>query len=212
MVHIIDRVQLTDCGLVVKNTKQEVHLQQGAMDGACAVYSMMMCLIIIQSIHRKDVVSLADEKIKGNTSKGRLIRTFLHNNGFVRGGYYLSKIRDELLHSYRKKIFAEYYSVNDNDSDFLESIINELDNNVPVELAFQRKGNSGHAVVSIGYERNSKGVLLYVLDPGYTIPFGQYWNNVIQVDTKSTNKYNALDFVEKEKIHIDEALVIKKKK
>ena len=52
MVHIINKLQLSDRGLVVKGTKQEVHLQQGTMDRACSVYSMMMCLIIIGSIRR----------------------------------------------------------------------------------------------------------------------------------------------------------------
>lgn len=210
MIHVIERLQLTDNGLVIKGTKQEVHLQQGAMDGACAVYSMMMCLIIIRSIHRNDVVTLEDEKIKGNTSKGRLIKTFLYHNGFVRGGYYLSDLRDELLHSYKQNVHVDYYSIEDG-YDFIANIINALDNNDPVELAFQRKGKSGHAVVAIGYEKNSNGVLLYILDPGYPIPFGQYWNNLIQINTNSTCKYNALNFIEKEKIQVDEALVIKKK-
>ena len=47
MLHIINKLQLLNNGLVVKGTKQTVHLQQGTMDGACAVYSMMMCLIIV---------------------------------------------------------------------------------------------------------------------------------------------------------------------
>ena len=60
-------------------------------------------------------------------------------------------------------------------------------------------------------KKNANGVLLYILDPGYSMPSGQYWNNVIQIDSNSTRKYNALNFAEKETIQIDEALVIKKK-
>ena len=45
-IKIIDRVSLTKDGLFVRGTKQEIHLQQGSLDGACAVYSMMMCLIM----------------------------------------------------------------------------------------------------------------------------------------------------------------------
>ena len=62
MLHIVNKLQLLNNGLVVKGTKQTVHLQQGTMDGACAIYSMMMCLIIIRSIHRNDVVSLDDDR------------------------------------------------------------------------------------------------------------------------------------------------------
>ena len=211
MIKIINKLQLSDMGLMVKGTKQEAHLQQGAMDGACAVYSMMMCLIIIRAIHRNNVVNLDDEKIKGNTSKGRLIRNFLYNNGLVRKGYELDVLDEELLHSFQKIVHTDYYSIEQDGDDFIPQIINALDNNDPVELVFQRKGKYGHAVVAIGYEKNSNGVLLYILDPGYPIPFGQYWNNVIQIDSNSTCKYNALNFVEKEKIQVDEALVIKKK-
>ena len=42
-IKIIDKVILTKEGLMVKGTKQGAHLRQGELDGACAVYSMMMC-------------------------------------------------------------------------------------------------------------------------------------------------------------------------
>ena len=211
MIYIINKIQLSDKGLMVKGTKQEVHLQQGTMDGACAVYSMMMCLIIARAIHRNEVVNLNDEKIKGNSSKGRLIRNFLYKNGLVRKGYELNYLEDELLHSFQKVVHTDYYSIEKDENDFIPNIIKALNNNNPVELGFNYSHKGGHAVVAIGYEENSNGILLYIIDPGYPMPFSQYWNNVIQIDTNSTRKYNALNFVEKEKIQIDEAIVIMKK-
>ncbi len=104
MIKIINKLQLSDLGLTVRGTKQEVHLQQGTIDGACAVYSMMMCLIMSRAIYRNDIVNLNDDNIKGNTSKGRLIRNFLHNNGFVRSGFELSQLKEELLHSFQKVV------------------------------------------------------------------------------------------------------------
>ena len=53
-IYIINKLNLTKDGLFVKGTKQKVHLQQGALDGACAVYSMMMCLIINKVIKRNE--------------------------------------------------------------------------------------------------------------------------------------------------------------
>ena len=212
MLHIINKIQLSNNGLVVKGTKQVIHLQQGTMDGACAVYSMMMCLIIIRSIHRNDVVSLDDDRIKGNTSKGRLIRAFLHYYGFVRKGYSLSTLKDELLHAYKKMVSVEYYTLeleNDNNV-FIDSVLDALKNNNQVELGFQRTGKTGHAVVAIGYEENPTNILLYVLDPGYPMPFGQYWNNVFQIDRNSSRKYNSYNFVENSCVQIDEALIIMK--
>ena len=211
MIRIINKLQLSDKGLIVKGTKQLVHMQQGTMDGACAVYSMMMCLIMARAIHRSDVVNLNDEKIKGNTSKGRLIRHFLQNNGLVRKGYFINKLRDELLQTFQKIVRTDYYSLKNDNDKFVPSIIKALDENNPVELGFMRKGNSGHVVVAIGYEELSNGILLYILDPGYPMHFGQYWNNVIHVETNSTRKYNAFNYEEKGNIQVDEALVILKK-
>ena len=212
MIHIIDKLKMTKKGLVTKDTKQEVHLQQGTMDGACAVYSMMMTLIIIGSIDRNDVVTLNDETIKGNTSKGRLINHFLYNNGFVRKGYYLSKLEEDLRHTYKKMVDTKYLTTSDYDSDnILDAILDTLDNNNPVELGFCRKDDTAHAVVAIGYEEIENGYLLYILDPGGTMAYGQYWNNVIIINTKSTREYNAFNAVEKCQILIDEALIITKK-
>lgn len=45
MIKIIKDLDITASGVSVFNRKwQPVHLQQGEMDGACAVYSMMMNL------------------------------------------------------------------------------------------------------------------------------------------------------------------------
>lgn len=211
MLHIINRLQLSDNGLVVRGTKQGVHLQQGTMDGACAVYSMMMCLIMIRSIHRNDVVSLNDDRIKGNSSKGRLIRSFLHYNGFVRRGFYLYELRDELLHTFKKRVDADYFSLKNDVNGFIDGIIKALNNNYPVEIAFIRKGNTGHAVVAIGYEMTSTGFLMYILDPGYSMYSGQYWNNVIKITLNNNRLYNAYNFMEKRYVQINEALVVKKK-
>lgn len=211
MIHIINKLQLSNKGLIVKGTKQEVPLQQGTMDGACAVYSMMMCLIMIRAIHRNDVVSLNDERIKGNTAKGRLIRNFLYNNGFVRKGFFLSTLCEELSHSYSKVVQSEYYHLDKNENEFFSAIIKALENNIPVELGFIRKTTGGHAVIAIGFEENPKGFLLYIIDPGFSVPLGQYWNNVIQIEINCGRKYNAFNYRENCFIQIDEALIIKKK-
>ena len=102
MIHIIDKVSLTSNGLVATGTKDLIHLHQGDMDGACAVYSLMMCLIINRSIKRLDVTDL-DKKHDGRSSKGRLVDTFLNNaKGLVREGYELEVLNTELLHAFKR--------------------------------------------------------------------------------------------------------------
>ena len=107
---------------------------------------------------------------------------------------------------------TQCYTINDYDSNnLLDAIIDALDNNNPVELGFCRKENTAHAVVAIGYEEIDNGYLIYVLDPGYAMPYGQYWNNVIIINTKSTQEYNAYNSIERCQIKIDEVLIITKK-
>ena len=72
MIKIIKDLDITASGVSVFNRKwQPVHLQQGEMDGACAVYSMMMNLLILKVLTRNQVVNLKTT-FKGNTAKGRL--------------------------------------------------------------------------------------------------------------------------------------------
>ena len=81
-IKIIDKVILTKEGLMVKGTKQGAHLRQGELDGACAVYSMMMCLVI-EKIIKRNIITNVPESLRRNTSDGRLINHFLEKQGMV---------------------------------------------------------------------------------------------------------------------------------
>lgn len=227
-IKIINKVRLTTDGLFVKGTKQEIHLQQGSLDGACAVYSLIMCLMIIKVIKRKDVVDL-DYHHDGRTSKGRLVKTFFENNGLIRKGYWFKKLQQDLNSACKKLIFAEFYispSLADeigNDfpeldqseikASLVDEILNKLDDNLPVEIGFTRKGkNSGHAIVVLGYQESQSIVSLFCLDPGYPLAKGQIWNNILQIDKNSTSKYNCINYQENSCICIDEALIVTPKR
>ena len=94
-IHIIDKIELSDSGLVVKKSKQLAHLCQGDLDGACGVYSMMMCLII-EKIIRREVVTNVSPSLRRNTSDGRLVRSFLENQGMIVNGYELKPLVADL--------------------------------------------------------------------------------------------------------------------
>lgn len=63
-------------------TWQKIALQQGDMDGACAVYSLMMYLIAIKVLTYAQVKNL-NTKFNGQTSKGRLFKEFLRKKAYV---------------------------------------------------------------------------------------------------------------------------------
>jgi len=225
MIRIINKINLTKDGLFVKGTKQLVHLQQGSLDGACAVYSMMMCLIMNKVIKRKDVTDLYFSH-DGRTSNGRLVKLFLEHKGLIRNGYDFISLKADLYNAFRKRVnvsccvskfYAEINCIIPSEefeikTTLIEDIIEALDSNEPVEIGFTRKKDkSGHAIVAIGYARNQDGVSFFCLDPGFDLSKGQLWNNILQVNTDSTAKYNCLNYQEESVITIDELLVIEPK-
>ena len=207
-IKIIDKVILTKDGLMVKGTKQVAHLRQGELDGACAVYSMMMCLVI-EKIIKRNIITNVPESLKRNTSDGRLINHFLEKLGMVVDGYELKILKDELQSAFRKKVTPYYYSADEYD---LPAVIKEaIDSNKPAEISFSRKRQSGHAVVIIGYKMGKDKTSFYCLDPGFPLDKCQMWNNVLEVDTTATVKYNCHNFREDSLVAIDEAKPFEKR-
>lgn len=191
MIHIIDKVSLTSNGLVATGTKDLIHLHQGDMDGACAVYSLMMCLIINRSIKRLDVTDL-DKKHDGRSSKGRLVDAFLNNaKGLVREGYELEVLNTELLHAFKKCVSTAWYSTENAKKQELYAIIkSSLDEHSPIELGFSWKRKGGHAITVIGYEEQRhicvssaliQGILFKKVNTGI-----MYWILILTMAQNST--------------------------
>ena len=207
-IKLIDKVTLTKEGLMVKGTKQGAHLRQGELDAACAVYSMMMCLVIEKIIKRNIIINVP-ESLRRNTSDGRLINHFLEKKGMVINGYELKILKDELQSAFRKKVTPYYYSAGEYD---LPAVIKEaIDSNKPAEIGFSRKRQSGHAVVIIGYKEEKDKTSFYCLDPGYPMEECQIWNNVLEVDLTTTAKYNCHNFREDSIVTIDEVMTFEKR-
>ena len=207
-IKIIDKVTLTKEGLMVKGTKQGAHLRQGELDGACAVYSMMMCLVI-EKIIKRNIITNVPESLRRNTSDGRLINHFLEKQGMVINGYELKILKDELQSTFRKKVNPYYYSADEYD---LQAVIKEaINSNQPVEIKFSRKRQYGHAVVIIGYKEEKDKTSFYCLDPGYPMDECQIWNNVLEVDLTATAKYNCRNFREDSIVTIDEVMTFEKR-
>lgn len=207
-IKLIDKVTLTKEGLMVKGTKQGAHLRQGELDGACAVYSMMMCLVI-EKIIKRNIITNVPESLRRNTSDGRLINHFLEKQGMVINGYELKILKDELKSAFRKKVTPYHFSADEYD---LVAVIKEaIDSNKPVEIGLSRKRQYGHAVVIIGYKEEKGKTSFYCLDPGYPMEECQIWNNVLEVDLNATAKYNCRNFREDSIVTIDEVMTFEKR-
>lgn len=201
----------------------EIFMRQGDLDNACAVYSLMMLLIINKKINRKDLTERGQHK--GYTSVRRLQDEFLVSlPGSYKDGYFFNDLRDKLGVSFKKVATAESFTtLSDKKRDdkvskeeLHEKIRETIDRGFPVEIGFTRKGGtSGHAVVAIGYqESNNKNetLSLFCLDPGYELNKQSFWNTIIDINLSENNKaiyqdYNYSD-VNNEKCNVDEILII----
>lgn len=120
---IIDCLYLNEDGVRVraKNGRfQQVHLRQGELDGACAVYSAFMALICI------GVVKYNDIAVYGNTYDKRygierLKKELFELKGLHRDGNDFSGIKQNLEKGYRKHISVEHYE-NSDEQEILEII------------------------------------------------------------------------------------------
>ena len=186
MIKIIDSLYLTEVGCCIKSYGKftKVHIRQGEMDGACAVYALMMNLLILKTIRRNQLEDLFN-KMKKSPEVERLFHEFFDKHGLVRDGFHFKDVCGLTNRTFGDKVTAKY---DDKDSlrgekEILDSIKNTLDSNMPIILGIDFKGGGGHAVVAIGYESDDEGLFnIFCMDPGYDIFPTSYWNMVISLD------------------------------
>lgn len=186
MIKVIETLELTSDGVRLGNT-QKVHLRQGELDGACAVYSLMMYLIILRIFTYRQVINGND--IKRSTSKGRIIRNFLEKqNGLIRKGLnFADDIKEGLQYAAKKIVNCDYIPSR---QETIKALIECIDNNKPLMVEVDYNKVNGHALLAIGYEmRNNKITKIFCLDPGCDIDSTSYWNAIITLDKYANTKY-----------------------
>ena len=215
MIKIIRGLDITALGVCVYNRKwQPVHLQQGDMDGACAVYSMMMNLIALKVFTRNQVTNL-NTSFKGNTSKGRLFKEFFVTQGLCRGGFYFSEIKEKLSHSFAKEVMSsvrQYATSVSDQASYVEELKKAIDDNLPLVTAIAFRGGA-HAILAIGYE-GQEGVIrkVFCLDPGYTISQTSLWNSVITLnERKGMYCHQYITDKDNKNVFVSETLKIERK-
>ena len=162
MIKIIDTLELTPDGVRLGGTSK-VHLRQGELDGACAVYSLMMYLIILRIFTYKQVKE--GNNIKRSTSKGRIIRNFLERqDGLIRKGYdFADDIKEGLQFAAKSIVNCNYIASR---QETIETLKRCIDDNKPLMIGVDYNKVDGHALLAIGYEtRNDKIKKIFCLDP-----------------------------------------------
>ena len=175
----------------------ELFLRQGDLDGACAVYSLMMLLMIHKKVNRKELENReAAQRITdgGYNSYMRLQDHILGElPGLYQKGYFFIDLAAKLHQCFKKEATASVYKAynkraNSKAKQELGKIITETINaGYPVEIGFSGKGY-GHAVVAIGYTNYNTNLRLFCLDPAFGLGKTAFWNSIIDVDYFSPGK------------------------
>ena len=195
-----------------------IFMRQGDLDGACAIYSLMMMLIMNHRINRRELVTR--DKAPGYTSIKRLQDEFLGDlPGLYKEGFYFNDLSDKLSSSYRKVASAITFTTIPKRKDRISK--KELDNKIretlkagfPVQVGFTYYKGGGHSVVAIGFQEFHNGwdyMRLFCLDPGHELPQQAFWNTIldIRLDYGSRIKYRSHDYSTRRWCDVDEILII----
>lgn len=195
------------CAIGRSGYPTKVFLRQGNLDGACAVYSLMMLLIFHERINRED---LYDEIYHRKPEYLRRLKNqFLCSiRGHYMGGYSFEEIGSELMKSFEGDIPVKVYD--ENEKKFHMRIKQQLDARMPVQIGYSKPNeNYGHSVVAIGYTICGDILRLFCLDPAYNLPFFSLWNNVIDIHMNESGERFDYNHYTDSKIYVDKILLIK---
>lgn len=235
---VLNQIRISDIG-PINEKGWPIHLQQGSLDGACGIYSLIMALMICDAVKDKDHGALLKaDQVRKNSDTGKaisLMQEMISNKESLlfRSGVQLNELENIVKDIYKNSIVPEYResTVNHGRSAAFkkvgkystelvhELIIKEVKSNNPVIVHLASPdGSNGHAVVVVGTEYSSdetKPSRLFLLDPGIPAPTVSAWNSVIDLFTKprkQTHTYWDEVNGEREIIFFSALALIQKKK
>lgn len=166
-----------------------LHEHQGSMDGACAVYSIIMSLKLVKYISNADVDVYG--KLDKRTHKGRLLHELMESRGLVRQGTDFKELTQKIKSICKDDIYIEHMRFKTN-SAMITQLEEMVDDNWigSVVLGMDYKHGGGHAVLFVGIEYDIHGKMskILCLDPGCEESFIAPWNCYIDV-TNRRGKY-----------------------
>ena len=186
-IKIIDNIVIKEGHLRVIDSlgrEKRVFLRQGNLEGECAVYSLLMMLMIHKKIYDDDLI-LKHSKVSAYVKQLR--RLFLYKR--KARGYDFEELHKKLLKVFDDNISVNIYTSNpiiDKHIDFNDlylKIKKHIDSGWPVQMGFFiPELRDGHSVVVVGYAEYAKFLRLFCLDPSWGMPYSSFWNNIIDVN------------------------------
>lgn len=165
------------------------HYMQGDMDGACAVYCLMMNLLILGYISGDDI-SVCN-KINKKTTHGKFLSHFLEEQGLIRAGYKFRALASE-IRKYCVGLNANQ-KIPHSLKDAVQLVYDTINNDRPIIISVEYDDfrQMGHALLAVGVELNDKNEVTKILclDPGASSPFYTQWNCYIDVSNNRNSDY-----------------------
>ncbi len=209
-ITIISPVKLYKTG--IKTTQADgcvksIALQQGSLDGACAVYSTIITLMCLRQINYEDVISETGNIDKRNP-KGKFLSKLLEQRGMNMLGWNLKTMAQEINNTSDFKVKATAVR-----KDFIDRIYSNVQKDLPSILGITFSSQTRHAIVCIGFEESDEfedtPTKLFCIDPGYPMPNTSYWNCVIMLPKQYDDDTDFFYVVENDlrKVKVDDAII-----
>lgn len=215
IIKIIDALYLDELGVQAKpqyGKYQKIHLQQGDLDGACAIYATIIALIIIKAV-KYDDIALSGNEYDKRYSIEKLKKEFLELKGMHREGNHFFHEKFDNIKKMLERSYSQFVSVVYSNKDLINAIQKHIENNQPLLLSYTFKGGGVHAAVAVGIEcddKTNKPTKILCLDPSYSTPKFTYWNSVIDL-TEYEGKYKFRNITESGDcyfVKLDDILII----
>ena len=184
-IQIIDNICLSWKGLQTKDSNNQwgnLHKQQGDLDGACSIYSLVMAMLCQKMITEEDIQILKSPDRR--TPKGK----FLYEQGLVHDGYNYTALARE-INEQPFEIIATHKRPRSN-ANRIELIEQFISQNIPVIISTDFNGGT-HALLAIGIETNEHDIItkIFCFDPGASAPKVSQWNCFIDVSKEGDTHY-----------------------
>lgn len=178
MIQTVSNLIMKGGKVLTRNTI--IHRRQGDMDGACAVYSVMMCLLRLGYVNKSDleVYNLADKRKR----KGKLLYELLENNGLIKSGFGFIELKKEIERLTNGDIKISRKAPRNQDKN-VQLITDLIDKDIAPIISVDWAFEGAHALFAIGYESDADGIITKILclDPGAVTPEVSSWNCYLEV-------------------------------
>lgn len=181
-LHLINGELMTSDG---NQGFMKIHNQQGTLDGACSVYSVIMSLLY------ENIISYEETEKPGRTNGSRLVKELSNDYGLVKGGFYFKKLH-KIIDKYSTQLWGVTHVSDCTPKECISRICNEIDKGYAPIIGVEYIGEEfGHALLAVGYEKIEDKIMnIFCLDPGAPTPITSIWNSYIDVhNLKKSSKY-----------------------